>query len=79
MIPKKKLVDRLGELMELERSLVPLLNRHMASSLPFSQVNEAKIKAILNQFQKCAITQEKHAQILKQMRQEIGAEKNDVF
>ncbi len=50
MIQKEKLVQELGKLIELERGLVPLLNRHLSSAFSFSQfsaLDQSRLKGFL--------------------------------
>ena len=78
MIQKKKLLSAIGELLEMEQSLVPLLGRHVASSLSFSGLKEGDRKSLLKYFESRAVVQAKHAAVLKELRGEVIADSADV-
>ncbi len=72
MIKKDKLLDRLNELMNLEKSLIPLLNRHISSSLFLSDLKEEDRKRIVEYFQSMAIRQTKHVEMLDELKDEVA-------
>ncbi len=78
MIKKERLIKKIESLMNLEKRAVPLLNRHIASSLFFSELKEGERKAILEAFQKIAVTQAKHLETLNQVKDEALKMETDV-
>lgn len=79
MIKKEKLLKKLESLVILEKSKNPLLNRHISSSLFFSELKPQERKAILDKFQEISITQSRHLKILDQIKDEISKGKKDVY
>ena len=79
MIKKEKLLKELDSLVSLGRSKNPLLNKHISSSLFFSELKPQERKAILEKFQEISIAQSKHLEILSQIREEILKGKKDVY
>ena len=51
MIKKDKLLNQINMLIDLEKRLIPLLNRHISSSLFFSGLKESDRDAVLERFQ----------------------------
>jgi len=79
MIKKDKLLDRLNELMLLEKSLIPVLNRHISSSLFLSGLKEEDRKRIVEYFQSMAIRQTKHVEMLDELKDEVAGGNVDVY
>ncbi|MFA5337313.1 MAG: hypothetical protein WC330_03170 [Candidatus Omnitrophota bacterium] len=79
MIKKEKLLKELDSLVSLGKSKNPLLNKHISSSLFFSELKPQERKAILEKFQEISIAQSKHLEILSQIREEILKGKKDVY
>ncbi len=79
MIKKEKLLKALESLVILEKSKNPLLNRHVSSSLFFSELKPQERKAILDKFQTISVAQSKHLEILNQIKEEIVKSKKDVY
>jgi len=79
MIRKSELVKKIGTIIELEKSLIPLLNRHLTSTLFFSSLKAEERSAIIERFKKAAITQSKHINTLNDILEEAKKGKNDVY
>ena len=79
MIKKEKLLKALESLASLEKSKNPLLNRHISSSLFFSELKPQERKAILEKFQEISVTQAKHLEVLGQIKEEVLKGKKDVY
>ena len=79
MIKKDKLLTQLSKLIELEKSLVPLLNKHISSSLFFSNLEKSKQKEIAEHFQKLVIAKKGHIEILNGIKSEVTRREKDVY
>jgi hypothetical protein len=79
MIKKDNLLKKLESLAALEKSKNPLLNRHISSSLFFSELKPEERKSILGRFQEISIAQAKHLEIISQIKEEISKGKKDVY
>ena len=79
MIKKDKLLKQLNKLIELEKSLIPLLNKHISSSLFFSNLEKGKQKEIVEHFQKLVITKKSHIEILDGIKSEVSRREKDVY
>jgi len=77
MIQKDKLLSRINELTDLEKSLIPLLNKHITSSLFFSGLNEDDRNMIVEYFQNLVITKTGHIERLADIKNDLtGRDKN---
>ena len=79
MMQKEKLAASINKLMELEKNLVPLLNKHISSALFFSGLKKSESGAIMEEFKNKAMTQAKHIDVLKGIKEELARSKNNVF
>lgn len=79
MIKKDKLLNRINTLIDLEKKLIPLLNRHISSSLFFSKLKEDDRNAIIEYFQNLVITKTRHIEILNNIRDEVTGRQSDVY
>lgn len=79
MITKKKLSEKIAELKELEERIIPLLNRHVASSLSFSAIDERELVAILGELKNRVVAQKKHIALLEGIQKELAGSKQDVY
>ena len=79
MVKKESLSESIEILTELEKNLVPLLNRHISSAIFFSGLKEAETSAMMEEFKNRAVIQSKHIEILKGIKKEIARSKNNVF
>lgn len=79
MIKKEKILQQIEELLNLEKRLIPLLNKHVSSTLPFSQINKNEQGKIIEQFQQFAVTKTRHLEVLGTIKQEIEKGKKDVY
>jgi len=79
MIKKANLLGKVDSLLVLNKSITPLLNKHVSSSIFFSVLKDAEQKAILEKFQNMVIVKTKHAEMLNGIRGEISKGKSDVY
>ncbi len=79
MLKKEKVIKGIESLINLEKRVLPLLNRHISSSLFFSELKESERNAILEAFQKIAVAQGKHSETLNQIKDEALKMKTDVY
>jgi len=79
MIKKDKLLNRTDKLMNLEKSLIPLLNKHISSSLSFSNLKVDERKEIVEYFQNLVIAKTKHIEILNGVKTEVSRRERDVY
>ena len=79
MIKKDKLLIQLNKLIELEKSIIPLLNKHISSSLFFSNLEKSKQKEIAEHFQKLVIAKKGHIEILSGIKSEVDRREKDVY
>ncbi len=79
MISKEKLLEKIHEVVESKNSLVPLLERHIASSLAFSGLDPAAVHTLHRKCQEWMLLQLKHVELLREMAEELRERKSDVF
>jgi hypothetical protein len=79
MIQKDKLSKQIDKLIDLEKRTIPLLNKHVSSSLFFSNLKKDERNKIVEYFQNMAITKTKHIDILNSIRDELMKGKKDVY
>ena len=79
MIKKDNLLRQINELITLEKSLVPLLNKHISASLLFSNLKEDERKELVATFQKLVIAKTRHIEILNGVRDEVTRGTKDVY
>jgi hypothetical protein len=79
MIRREKLLKQLEFLVTLVKKAAPLLNKHISSSLFFSELTEDERNKIVERFQDISVAQAKHIEILEQVRNEILKGKKDVY
>jgi len=79
MIKKDKLLNRMDKLINLEKSLIPLLNKHISSSLSFSNLKVDERKEIVEYFQNLVIAKTKHIEILNGVKTEVSRRERDVY
>lgn len=79
MIKKDKFIKEIETLLNLQKSVVPLLNRHVSSSLFFSELKEEERSSMLVNFQRIAVKQAKHLEILNNIKEEALTKKTDVY
>jgi hypothetical protein len=66
-------------LTQLEKSIIPLVNRHISSSLFFSDMKPAERSVVLTTFQNMAVIQSKHVEILEVIAQAVAKKDKDVL
>jgi hypothetical protein len=79
MITKEKLLDNIEKITSLEKSLVPLLNKHVASAVFFSKLNKNDQKEIIENFQRVVLEKTKYIEILNSIKSEITRREQDVY
>lgn len=79
MIDKEKLLEKIHEVVEFKNSLVPLLERHIASSLAFSGLDPGTVHTLHEKCQDWMLLQLKHVEILREMAEELNKGTSDVF
>jgi hypothetical protein len=79
MIKKDQLLSQVNKAIECEEKLIPLFSRHIPASVSFSELKPIEQKQVVDYFHKRAITQTKHIEMLKSIRDSIIAGSQDVF
>jgi len=79
MIKSDKLLKQIDELINMEKSLIPLLNKHMSASLFFSNLEKDEREEIVGYFQNQVIAKTKHIEILNGIKNEVVRRKKDVY
>ena len=79
MIAKKKLLQKIHEVIEIKNGAIPLLDKHISASLSFSGLDPVMVQNIREKFQAWMILQHKHVEILKEMAGDIQERHEDVF
>jgi hypothetical protein len=79
MIKRERLLKQLNRLLDMEKSLVPLLNKHVSSSLTFSDLSEADQSAFAARLQDMARIHERHVEELTIMRDRAAGSDIDVY
>jgi hypothetical protein len=71
MIKRERLIRGIDTTMDIQKRLVPLLNKHVSASVSFSGIAEKDKEEIFGKLQAMAITHTKHADTLKSIKDEI--------
>lgn len=79
MIRKDKVKTEIDKIIDLKKNLIPLLDKHIASSLPFSSLSQKEKELILEKFRTFVVTQSKHLQLLSDIAEEIKRSSENVF
>ena len=79
MIKKDKLLSAVNSLIDMEKRLIPLLSRHIASSLFLSGLDKKAQGEIVERFQKAAVTGTKHVELLEGIKDEVTRGTADVY
>ncbi len=79
MIRTEELLKQLELLVTLVKKAAPLLNKHISSSLFFSELTDDERNEIIERFQDISVAQAKHIEILDQIRNEALKGKKDVY
>ena len=79
MIGKDKLTARLNKILMIKNNLVPLLDKHVASSLFFSDMDKAKREKILEGLRRAVKKQVKHVEIMNSILKAIAGVRRDVY
>ena len=79
MIKKDKLTRQIDAIIDSKKRIIPLLNKHISSSLFFSGLKPEERNAIIERFQNIVITQTKHMEILRGIKDEMAKGKSNVY
>jgi abortive infection bacteriophage resistance protein len=71
MIKKEKLLRGIDSVMDIQKQLVPLLNKHVSASVFFSGLPGKDKEKIAQRFQEMAVIHTKHMDTLKSIKEEI--------
>ena len=72
MIKKEKLLRGIDFAMDIQKQLVPLLNKHVSASVFFSGLPGKDKEKIAQRFQEMAVIHTKHMDTLKSIKTEIA-------
>ena len=79
MIRRQKLINQINLVMDIEKRLVPLFNKHISTSLNFSRLKKEDKKFTTEQFQIYALMIKKHTEILKAIKRDIESGERNVY
>jgi hypothetical protein len=79
MIKKEKLLHGIDSAMDIQKQLVPLLNKHVSTSILFSGLSEKNREEISKNFQEMAVKHTKHMDILKSIKEEVMKGSSNVY
>lgn len=79
MINKEKIIKKIDKVLESEKRLLPLLNRHITSSLFYSDLAKEDRDKIIEFFQGQVIRQAKHVNVLSEIKKEVLEGGEDVY
>jgi len=79
MIKREHLIKQLNKLLDMEKSLVPLFNKHVSSSLAFSGLSDADQAVFTTRLQEMARIHERHVEALAIMRDRTAGSDIDVY
>jgi len=79
MIKRDRLIRQIDAILNSKKRLIPLLNKHISSSLFFSGLKVKERDAIIERFQNIVIIQTKHMEILMGIKDEAAKGESDVY
>jgi len=79
MIKKKILLERIQKLIDLEKSLIPILNKHVAASMGQSGIKKEDVDRVVQNFKRFSVIQSQHVEILSAIRDDISKGSSDVY
>jgi hypothetical protein len=79
MIKKEKLLRGIDSAMDIQKQLVPLLNKHVSASVSFSSLSANEKEKMAEKFQSMAIMHTKHMDTLKSIKEEISKGASNVY
>ena len=79
MIKKKILLERIQKLIDLEKSLIPILNKHVAASMGQSGIKKEDVDRVVQNFKQFSVIQSQHVDILSAIRDDISKGSSDVY
>ena len=79
MIKKEELLLNLQSLIEQEKMLIPLLNRHISSALSFSGAAPLSQGKLKNRLQSMVITHTQHLESLAKIKEDVERDNRSVY
>lgn len=79
MIEKKELLLQLQSLIEKEKMLIPLLNRHISSALSFSGIDSLSQSQLKDKLQSMVITHAQHLELLGRIQEDVERNSRIVY
>lgn len=79
MIKKDLLLSKLKDLIENEKMLLPLLNRHISSALFFSGIDTKEQEKIKERLQSMVLIQTQHVEALIKIKEDVEKGSKDVY
>ena len=79
MIKKDRLLSQIEQLINTEKSLIPLLNKHVTTSLFFSNLKDDEREKIIEYFQNLVISKTKHIEILEGIKSDVAGRERNVY
>jgi hypothetical protein len=79
MIKKEKLLRGIDSAMDIQKQLVPLLNKHVSASVSFSSLSANEKEKMAEKFQSMAIMHTKHMDTLQSIKEEISKGASNVY
>jgi len=79
MIQKEKAVELLSRLIQLQKELIPLLNRHLTASIELSGLPQTERQKVSDFLKRRAVMQASHLETLEGTLRSIRESKRDVF
>jgi len=79
MIKRERLLKQLNKLLDMEKNLVPLLNKHVSSSISFSGLCESDQREFTTKLQDMARIHGRHVEELAIVRDRVTGDDIDVY
>ncbi len=79
MIKKVLLLSKLKDLIENEKMLLPLLNRHISSALFFSGIDIKEQEKIKERLHSMVLIQTQHVEALIKIKEDVEKGSRDVY
>jgi len=79
MIKREELLLQLQSLIEQEKMLIPLLNRHISSALSFSGIDPLSQSKLKERLQSMVITHAQHLKSLSRIEEDVEGGSRSVY
>lgn len=79
MIKKEKLLKKINEAMDVQKNVLPLLNKHISATVTFSKLEPMEKEEIEARFQEIAILLTKNRRVLQSVHEEVSEGKSNVY